>query len=192
MADDLVRRPDLARQRVEGSLQAGSLAQLVKEREQERGTFLLLDCSGSMDHRTEPGSQTRKIDALRRLVRDLREQGVRCPLVAFRDYKAYFVEAIPEPDGSTPLAEAIAFSRAERGQHLIVISDGAPDSEPKALAEARLFGGPIDVFYVGPPGTRGETFLRELAAASGGRSQTVSLSQTKQLTTAIRGLLTSG
>ena len=190
MADELVRRSDLARQKVEGTLQAGSLAQLVKERQQEQQTFLLLDVSGSMAHPTADESQTRKIDALRRLVRDLQEQGVRCPLVAFSD-DCRRVTEVPEPGGGTNLAGAIRYGAAAHALHLIVISDGAPDSEQRALTAAQAFGQPIDVFYVGPPGTRGERFLAELAAASGGRAQTVSLSQTKQLASAIRGLLTA-
>lgn len=187
---DLVRKSDLARTRVEGTLQAGSLAQLVKERQQELSTFLLLDVSGSMDHLVERNSQTRRIEALRRLVRDLQEQGVRCPLYAFSD-RCRRVEVIPEPEGGTELHSAITTCDTAGAQHLILISDGAPNSEPKALAAARAFGKPIDVFFVGTPGERGEAFLHELAAASGGKAQTVSLSQTKQLTSAIRGLLTS-
>ena len=47
------------------------------------------------------------------------------------------------------------------------------------------------VFYVGRPGDGGDRFLAELAAASGGKSQTIGLADTKRLTSAIRGLLTA-
>jgi hypothetical protein len=191
MSDLVKKDPSLVRQKLEGTLQAGSLAQLVKERKRERETFLLLDVSGSMLGFTEEHSQTRKIDALKRLVSELREE-LTCPMVAFAEKPSFVSEHIPAPGGWTNLTAAIQFAQQHEAAHLIVISDGLPDSQEASLRAAKAFGGPIDVFYVGPPGDYGEAFLKALAAASGGKSQTISLAQTKQLSSAIRGLLTAG
>lgn len=182
---------DLVRQQLEGHLQTGSLAQLVKERQREHETWFLLDTSGSMAGVTNPSSTTRKIDALRRLVRDL-TQTVRCPMLQFDDTCEIVVDGlITEPRGSTRLTEAIQFAQGRHATHLILISDGCPDNPASALAAARAFRHPIDVFYVGRPGDGGDRFLAELAAASGGKSQTIGLADTKLLTSAIRGLLTA-
>ena len=182
---------ELVRQKLEGNLQAGSLAQLVKERKGEHETWLLLDTSSSMHGYTGGYSQTRKIDALRVLVRDL-SQTLICPMLQFASDCAVVVDgSIREPMGSTNLRLAIDDAQQRGARHLIIISDGQPDSETGALQAARSFAHPIDVFYVGPAGDDGERFLAELARASGGKSQTISLAQTKQLTSAIRGLLGS-
>ena len=52
----------------------------------------------------------------------------------------------------------------------VVISDGAPDSESMALAEARKFTEKIDTVFIGREGSDGRDFLRDLAKASGGQS----------------------
>ena len=182
---------ELVRQKLEGNLQAGSLAQLVKERKGEQGTWLLVDTSSSMHGSTSDYSQTRKIDALRKVVQEL-SQTIACPMLQFAsDCELVIDGRIREPMGSTNLTFAIHDAQRRGAQHLIVISDGQPDSEASALQAARAFARPIDVFYVGPAGDYGAQFLAKLARASGGQSQTISLAQTKQLTSAIRGLIGS-
>jgi hypothetical protein len=191
---------DLVRQKLESTLQSRSLGDILKEKQAERETFLLLDCSGSMDQVVNPQDRSsgRKIDALRTITTKLREE-LACPQVAFPianadggtiDY-ARLVDWLPEANGSTPLGPAIDYCRDKGARRIILVSDGAPDSEQHALEAARRFGGVIDVCYVGPPGTRGEAFLRELAAACGGQYQTMSLAQPKQIEQKLRGFLTA-
>jgi len=56
----------------------------------------------------------------------------------------------------------------------IVISDGQPDNEERALVVARRFASTIDVVYVGPEDdlAGGRRFLEKLAAVSGGQFTT--------------------
>lgn len=193
MADELVKKEGGIRKKLEGTLQAGSLGQLVKERQVERETFLLLDYSSSMADSVSPYGLTRKIDALRQVAHDLRDD-VSCPQVGFGGYAQsggirFLAESIPEPSGGTPLAEGIFFCKQQGAKHLIVVSDGAPNDREAALQAARDFDGPIDVFYVGPEGDAGAEFMKRLAEATKGRVQVTTLKETKFLTSAIRGLL---
>lgn len=185
----------LIRTRLENSLQASSLKSLVQRRQQEKTTFLLLDCSGSMAEPCRPGE--RRIDALRAVVDTLHAQ-VACPLVGFglsldsQTADVAFITRVPEPMGSTPLDKAITFGARHQATHLIVVSDGEPNSPERTLEAAKAFAHPIDVFYVGPPGGPGEAFLTRLAQASGGQRQTTSLRQPEQLVSGIKGLLGAG
>jgi hypothetical protein len=52
-----------------------------------------------------------------------------------------------------------------------------------------MFGGRIDVVYVGNPGDYGSKFLASLAEASGGTSFDGDLSEPKELVGAVVGLL---
>lgn len=171
------------------SLQAGSLASLVKQHQGQQSTMLLLDHSYSMTDPVAPGSRTRSIDALRTMVTQLKEEMPSLPLVAFGGARAWVVNRVGEPAGGTPLAEALDFARLHHALRVIIISDGIPNSEEGALRAAREFNGPIDVFYVGPRPSRGEDFLKRLALASGGQFQSTTLAQPKQLAAGIRGLL---
>jgi Mg-chelatase subunit ChlD len=74
---------------------------------------------------------------------------------------------------STNLARALAFARVAdvAGIRFVVISDGQPDDEKAALAEAAQYKAPISTVYVGPEGERsGREFLERLASSRGGRS----------------------
>jgi hypothetical protein len=59
----------------------------------------------------------------------------------------------------------------------IVISDGQPDSESRALAAAAKFTTRIDTIFIGPPGDPGEVFLAQLAAACRGQSMNIKTAQ---------------
>lgn len=135
-----------------------------------------------------------KMDALRRVVDSLTTELASTPMVGFglgypKDVGV--ISSIPEPSGGTPLDLGIRFCTHMSATHLIVISDGAPDSESRAFAAAREFGGPIDVYYVGPRPDRGETFLQELARLSGGQCESLSLSNPKQLQQSLQRRLTA-
>lgn len=193
MSSEIARRADLS-VREKLSLTTGSLADLVKaNKTAHRNTFLLLDCSYSMNEPAGQGGRTSKMTALRNVVRGLKDEGVRATMVGFGilggTNGVAFITEVPVAEGGTPLAEGIEFSYAHGADHLIVVSDGEPNDQQRALWAAQQFAGPIDVFYVGQRPSPGESFLQRLATGSGGQCQSVSLSQTKELSSGLRKLL---
>jgi hypothetical protein len=101
---------------------------------------LILDVSSSMGGECEPGVS--KIQALRKLVAKLPE----APTYAFAT-EVWKVTAtrIPDSDGSTNLAEAFERIKWDRHQTAVLITDGEPDDEEKALKAAR--GLQLEIFY---------------------------------------------
>ncbi len=183
-----------AREQLSQSLTTGSLASLVAAKKSQRETFLLIDCSYSMNQSASGFGGQSKMDRLRVSVDNLVKEGINPRMVGFgltvdRSTEVGFIERVPSARGNTPLAPAIRFAKHYGAGHLIVVSDGEPDSGDDALMAASEFAGPIDVFYVGPAGGRGEMFLQQLAKASGGKCQSVSLGQPQQLTAGLKGLL---
>lgn len=75
----------------------------------------------------------------------------------------------------------------------LVISDGSPDNATTALGLAAQFRGVIDVLYIGPENdVEAIAFMRELAAAGGGRLRIEDLSTPHgagNLLTSIAGML---
>jgi Mg-chelatase subunit ChlD len=169
-----------------------TLADRIARYKQRTGTFLLLDVSSSMDG----SGRERPIDRLRASARQLRQDIPTLRQIVFpaKNFNNFPYDAeeitgdIPEPRGTTPLHAAIRVATALGALHLIVVSDGVPDDEQAAARAARESKCKIDVVYVGMPGGHGEAFLRQLAQAHGGSSETISL-HTQQLETKIRGLL---
>jgi Mg-chelatase subunit ChlD len=156
-----------------------------------RRSLLLVDCSGSMADRLERTNE-RRIDALRRVLRQLRSTHS-APIAAFGGCRQVeIVEDAPEPTGSTPLDDAIDFGREQGANHLVVITDGEPNSQASAFEAAARFGNPIDVFYIGDAHGFGLTFARELARRTGGEAHLSDVSATKQLSSQIAGLLGDG
>jgi len=155
-------------------------------------SILLCDCSGSMAGHILTGE--RRIDKLRTIVAELRTTHP-VPVAAFgpTGFRVNFVDTIPEPGGGTPLAQAIDFARMQEANHLIVVTDGFPDSAPAAFTAAAAFGNPIDVFYIGDGGDQGAKFCAELARRTGGKSGVTDLvGDTKQLAGKLAGLLGDG
>jgi Mg-chelatase subunit ChlD len=70
----------------------------------------------------------------------------------------------------------------------ILISDGQPDSEGAALAEAKKFKNKISVIYVGPESNpSGRNFLQRLATTTGGKA--VTADRAKELAASVQLLL---
>lgn len=93
-------------------------------------------------------------------------------VIAFSDKPEFAPAGTPRMiGGGTDLTKALAFVRAADGcdMRFVVISDGQPDNETTALAEAARFTSRIDTVFVGPNGDPGAAFLKRLAAASGGQ-----------------------
>lgn len=185
------------KERLGNSLAKKTLASMVEAKQHadkiaNRKTAILVDVSFSMGDRLMRGG--RKIDVLRNVIGELSNAGLlsQCPLVAFglpTGSGVGLVTRIPEPEGGTPLGEAIEYGRLMGANHLIVISDGQPNNQHLATSEAQQFQGPIDVFYCGDPGDAGEAFLKSIARMTSGACETISLDQPKQLESKLKGLL---
>lgn len=157
-----------------------SLAEVARQaisKAQNQG-LLICDVSGSMDMNDAPGRK-RRIDALREVVSQLRHRFPALRIVAFSSQPMLVSLALPEPGGNTALHLALDFAAplARPNEAVCLITDGEPDDEAAALAAARRFGRRIEVFYVGPEGGRGQRFLSQLAAITGGAYQRATLGQ---------------
>lgn len=186
MSESLVTTAS-ALDRLNRSMEKSSLDDLVKAR--TRRSLLLVDCSGSMVSPTRSGD--RRIDTLRKVVRGLRETHP-VPVAAFGCGSVVLVDDVPEPSGGTPLHLAIEYGHREGATHLVVVTDGLPDSQGACFEAARQFGRPIDTFYIGDGNCEGSRFCEELARMSGGTAHLTDLGKPKQLTTQIAGLLGDG
>lgn len=145
---------------------------------------LLLDISGSMGEYL--GANTRLIDKLRELAEgftDVRrfEFETTCREISSKD-------RISEPIGGTALDIAFQTVKRAKIEHVVLLTDGRPDHEGRALEAAR--GLKIDVFYVGPDPA--PEFLRKLAQDSGGQYGKASLTMVKELSAGVRALLGPG
>jgi hypothetical protein len=147
--------------------ESSSLMARIK-RQSNEDRIVLSDTSGSMSG-PAGNSEKRKIDALRDVIYDLKAQGYAFKHIVFGS-SVELREDIPEPDGGTPLTEALNMARQHNPGRVIVISDGVPDSPGSALDAARELGCPIDCFYVGPTPSSGEVFMAQLADLTKGSS----------------------
>jgi hypothetical protein len=179
---------ELVRKNLETSLQLGSLSEVVKDAET---IMLLIDTSSSMDERVRT-SNRRAIDHLADVVREINPRAAGIPMIAFGgpyDAQCRFVDAVPEPDGGTPLHIAIPMAKEYGANRVVVISDGCPDLSEQCIIEAKAFGGRIDVVYIGTAGDAGDFFLRHLAELTGGTCGVSDVSKTKELVGTVIALL---
>jgi hypothetical protein len=125
---------------------------------------LALDVSASMGDHLGPGL-TKKIDKMRELAAKFPAERKFEFSSAARELQPG--EQISDPEGST--AMHVAFNAACAGgcDHIVLITDGEPDSKELALSAAK--GLRIDVFYVGPEdNVDAQRFLQKLARGSRG------------------------
>lgn len=177
---------DLVRTQLNKSLQIKSLADLVRVKTSE-DVWLILDGSGSMDYLMRNGRK--RIDGLRDVVQGIKKDR-HVKLISFNSVEgARTTDHVPQPMGGTPLHEAFELARRLNAGRVICISDGAPDSTTRAMDAAKMFGGKVDVVFVGDPGDYGEHFMRQLAESTGGVEFHGDLSEPKQLEVKILGLL---
>lgn len=178
----------------------GSLQAIAKQTQRSLAeTFVsadvvvIVDTSGSMTMRDIPGDRTRydtACDELRNLQATLPG---RVAVISFNTWPEFNPAGIPGlPTGSTNMARALEFARIADlpGMSFFLISDGAPDSETDALAEARQYTAKINTIYVGPEWGQGQEFLAQLAAATGGKHDVREAA--RELESGIRLLLSSG
>ena len=146
---------------------------------------LLLDISSSM--LSGAGTGRSRIEELRDLV--VKFPGVRKFVFPggslWRPVEELAGSFIPEPHGTTPMAEAFASLKQRGLRSAVVITDGRPDSEDEALAEAG--GLKLDIIYVGPEPV--PQFLIDLARQTGGDFMRGRFDCAPAIETKIKGLL---
>jgi hypothetical protein len=179
----------------EKSSQIKSLRDLVRARTSENSA-LLIDVSMSMGAMMRNGET--RIQGLREVVTGIQNKRP-STMIAFglcmreTDHplepmkEVGFVNEVPEAQGSTPMGQAIDFAAANGFGRVVVISDGGPTDD--AMGAAGRFGGRIDVIFVGDPGDPGFHFLETLAKSTGGQRFEGDLSEVKEITGAVIGLL---
>lgn len=179
-------------QLVVGSVAAVAAAQgkAVAEAFMSVEVIALVDTSGSMEVRDTDASRYEV--ACRELALLQAAHPGKVAIISFATGCQFCPSGVPVMDGgSTNLTAALRFARTSDlpGVRFVVISDGQPDNEDTALAEARQFRGRIDVVYVGPEGGYGSGFMQRLAAI--GRGQSVTAAHAQKLAPTIERLLLS-
>lgn len=160
---------------------------LLGKHQQATKVILLLDTSGSMSSQADTPNE-RRIDALRGVVSALRLKQLAFKQLIFNS-DFMWSDIIPEPTGGTNLAGALDFTAQVKPEHLIIVSDGEPDSAEATMLAAKKLNCKIDVFFVGPKGSPGDAFLKQLATSTGGTSEAVSF---KELAVKVAGMLSAG
>lgn len=182
------------------ALVVGSLAQIaqaqnvsIAESFLNCDAVILCDTSGSMDAHDSRGGRTRYEVALEELARLQGDLPGKLCVIGFASQPAFAPTGQPIFTGTgTNLAAALQFVKIadDDDMRFIVISDGQPDEEARALQVAAGFRGRIDGVFVGPEGdSSGRRFLERLAAAHGGRA--VVAAQACQLAAQSKQLLLS-
>jgi hypothetical protein len=180
---------------VQGSLAAvaaqgnGSIAQTFINCD----TIIIIDTSGSMEI-VDPGCTSSRYDrACSELAKLQKSLPGKIGVINFSSVAIFCPGGRPELlAGGTNLARALKFVHVADncGISFIVISDGQPDSEHEAMQEARTFKSAISCIHIGQEGGEGSRFLRDLAAASGGKFGAHAAAQ--DLANGIQRLLTAG
>lgn len=154
------------------------------------GRVVLADVSTSM---AEMVGARPKIAVLREALAAAAE-GARIVAFSSAPLEVSLAAHLPDPMGSTALHLALELAATFRPARTLVISDGHPDDERKALEMADRIQGVIDVLYVGPEDdTRAIQFMNRLARAGAGRCEVRDLRDTRyQLAPVVRALLGSG
>jgi len=146
-------------------------AERQRRLETGRGTVVLADVSGSMEE-TAWGGRT-KHALLREALANALQDGHEVIAFSATAVRVPAIEELPPAHGNTALHAGLRAATSHTPARILVISDGQPDDEGSALAEAQAFPGVIDVLYIGPDGNRQAIdFLRRLAKGACGTYQT--------------------
>ena len=132
----------------------------------------LIDTSGSMAANDSRGGRQRYAVACDELAKLQAAHPGKVGVVAFSTTVQFEPGGVPTfLRGGTNLAAALKFARIVDGTvRFVVVSDGEPDSEHEALAEAATMQSEISCIFVGAEGdTDARDFLRRLAKSRGGR-----------------------
>lgn len=157
---------------------AGSLATIAAQNNQSLAesflsadAIVIVDVSASMESRDSRGGKSRYVVACEELARLQADLPGKVAVISFADNVRFEPGGIPNlPGGSTDLAAALRFVHVADGcVQFFVISDGEPNDPAGALKVARQFESALNCVFVGPPGSAGEEFLRQLANATKGQ-----------------------
>jgi hypothetical protein len=158
------------RQRRELADQAARDAVATRYKIPPNSDIMVADCSGSMYDIAFEGKT--RYDCLKTAIQPFKG---RVQVLAFNDYcTECAVDTIPHPSGGTRLSDALAKVATLEPLHVLVVSDGEPDSKERALTQADVIAPQaiIDVLYIGPPeNERAIEFMKELARHGHGRYQ---------------------
>lgn len=157
---------------------------------QAQSQVILLDVSSSMG--CMAGAKTR-IAILQEALDYALPETPGARLIAFSSTPCEIpnVESLPEPNGGTALHRALHLAVTMAPTRTLVITDGEPDSEERALKAAKAVPGTIDVIYCGSDEDQhAKDFLARLARSGGGQFSGIDLCRTPNaLASGIRGLL---
>jgi hypothetical protein len=156
--------------------------------------LVMVDTSGSMDQPDCPGGRRRHDVACEQLIKLQRDLPGKIGLISWNSYQNFCPGGVPTtPCGGTDMAGVLKFVKPADGTSikLILISDGEPDDESKALALASQFKSKIQTIYIGPESGYGREFMRKLAMATGGVSVSQSVKDIANLQQTVTKLLTA-
>jgi Mg-chelatase subunit ChlD len=156
--------------------------------------LVMVDTSGSMDSADCENNRTRYDLACEQLIRLQREIPGKVGVISWSSSVQFNAGGVPHYfGGGTDLAGVLQFVKPADGTtiKLILISDGEPDDEDKALNLARKFKSKIQTIYIGPEAGRGRDFLKRLAEATGGQSVSQSVKDIANLKQTVTKLLTA-
>lgn len=154
----------------------------VSKLRQQAEVALLLDNSGSMSsYCGADNDKNRKIDTLRVLAEKFQLRKFVFNSIVEERWD------IPEPTGSTDLANAFDFMKLKGIKKVVLITDGVPNSYEEALNSSE--GLEIDIYFVGDPPA--PDFLKDLAKRSGGvfKSTELLMSGVKDMEAEITALI---
>jgi hypothetical protein len=183
-------------QLVYGSLQ--DIAQ--REKKPIAETFLsvdalvMVDTSGSMMMNDCQNNRSRYDLACEQLIRLQGDLPGKIGVISWDSGARFCPGGVPtSPCGGTDMAGVLRFVKPADNTSikLILISDGEPDDEDKALKLAGQFKSKIDTIYCGPESGYGREFLRKLAMATGGISVSQSVQDIANLQQTVTKLLTA-
>lgn len=162
-------------------------------RDASGAVVVLCDVSGSMMDLIGHSGLS-KYDHLKIALDDVLSGWPKIVLVAFASSAKRLRSAkdLPDPQigalgGGTDLGRALRQVANMKPSKTIVISDGCPDNEHSALAEAEGLTGSIDTIYCGPDSHPAVRFLQKLSRSTGGVQ--VTWDGYRQVSSVIRGLL---
>jgi len=157
----------------------GSLSDIAKKNNQSLAeSFLnaeiviLLDNSGSMEINDAPNGMSRQEAAERELKTIQGNFQGKVALVCFADYPVFSPNGkVVSCGGMTDMTAALHKIKVadDCGLKIVLISDGAPDSESSTLQVASTFKSRIDCIYIGREEGSGQAFLDKLMKVTGGK-----------------------
>lgn len=183
---------------VRGSLQsiANKQAITVAQAFVDAEIIVLLDVSASMTNRDgyphDMDSRFKK--ATNQLAKLQSENPGKVALICFDDRQTFEASGIGrQPHGNTDVAGVLQFVKQVdgTGMKIVLISDGEPDDEQRALDQARTFKTKIHTIYIGTENGLGADFLKRLSDVTGGQFSNSGVAGIGQLSQTVQGYLTT-